>query len=229
MISVILIEPQTEGNVGAIARVMKNFELKELILVNPQCNHLGLDAVSRAKHGKDILKKAKVKKVNYLKSFDYLIGTTAMLGTDYNIPRSPITPEQMAGRLPKKGKNGIVFGRESSGLTNKEVQMCDFVVTIPCSKKYPTLNLSHAATILFYELFKVGEGEKVGEHITMASKKEKEVILSSVDDVLNKLDFQTKEKKDTQKIIWKRIVGKSFLTKREAFALIGFFKKVGKK
>ena len=65
MISVILIEPQTEGNVGAIARVMKNFELKELILVNPQCNHLGLDAVSRAKHGKDILKKAKVKKVSF--------------------------------------------------------------------------------------------------------------------------------------------------------------------
>ena len=225
MVIVILIEPLTEGNVGAIARVMKNFELKELVLINPKCNHLGLDAVSRAKHGKDILRKAKVKKFNYLKSFDYLIGTTAMLGSDYNIPRSPITPEQMAGKL-SKGKVGIVFGRESSGLTNKEVQMCDFVVTIPCSKKYPTLNLSHAAAILFYELFRKVGSEGVGEHIAMASKKEKEVILSSVDDVLNKLEWQTKEKKDTQKIIWKRIVGKSFLTKREAFALIGFFKKL---
>ena len=101
MISVILIEPETPGNIGAIARVMKNFEFNELVLINPKCKHLSKEALDRSTHAKSILKKAKVKKINYLKQFDYLIATTAKLGTDYNIPRSPITPEQLGDKLSK--------------------------------------------------------------------------------------------------------------------------------
>jgi len=227
MISVVLIEPKTEGNIGAIARVMKNFGLTNLVLINPKCE-ISIDALSRAKHAKDILEKAKIKKLSYLKRFDYLIATTAMLGTDYNIPRCPITPEQLAGKLLKKAKVGLVFGRESSGLTNKEILMCDFVVNIPASKDYPTMNLSHAASIIFYELFKKSGKRKLDEEITPATKKEKGIILKLVNKALDKMKFQTKEKKETQRVVWKRIVGKAFLTKREAFALIGFFRKLEK-
>ena len=94
MISIILIEPELSENVGFVARCMKNFDFRNLILVNPKCD---LDkATKTAKHGKDILKKAKIKKFDYLDKFDYLIGTTAILGTDYNIPRNPINPKQLA-------------------------------------------------------------------------------------------------------------------------------------
>src|SRR3989338_2234783 len=113
MTSIILVEPETEGNIGAVARVMKNFDFEELILINPKANHLGREALDRATHAKDILKKAKVKDFSYLKKFDYLIGTTAMLGSDYNIPRSPLTQEQLAEKVSKvKGKIGILIGRE---------------------------------------------------------------------------------------------------------------------
>ena len=231
MISVILIEPETPGNIGAIARVMKNFEFNELVLINPKCKHLSKEALDRSTHAKSILKKAKVKKINYLKQFDYLIATTAKLGTDYNIPRSPITPEQLGDKLSKlnsKLKIGLLIGREGTGLNNKEISKCDFIVTIPSSSKYPTLNVSHAASVILYEIFKKQDKKKSNEHIIPATKKEKQVMMSYFNKILNKIEFSTKEKKQTQKIVWKRLFGKAFLTKREAFAVIGFLRKLRK-
>ena len=230
MIEIILMEPEISGNIGAIARVMKNFGFKDLVLINPKCDHLSQEARNRAKHANDLLRNAKIEKKGYLKSYDYLIGTTASLGTDYNIPRSPISPEQLGEKLSaiKKSKIGLLFGREGQGLTNKEIQKCDFIVTIPTPKEYPTLNISHSLSIILYEIFKKLNKKTTISHISPASKKEKEIILKLVDDVLNRLEFATKEKKETQRIIWKRMIGKAMLTKREAFALLGFLRKVKK-
>ncbi len=227
MISIILIEPETSGNVGYVARAMKNFDFKELILINPKCNHLDLDAMSRATHARSLLKKAKIKGFSYLKNFDYLIASTAILGSDYNIARSPISIEELAKKVAKiKNKIGLMIGRESSGLNNKEINMADFIITIPASKSYPTLSISHSVAIILYELFKHLNKEKSDQHFVFASKKEKDVIMKIINKHLDKMEFSTKEKKETQKKIWKRILGKSFLTRREAFAIMGFFKKL---
>lgn len=226
-IYVICLEISNPGNLGAIARVMKNFDFKELVLINPKVNHLGREALDRATHAKSILKNAKVNDFSYLKKFDYLIATTAMIGSDYNIPRTPLTPKKLAEKISKvKGKIGILIGREGIGLNNEEIKKCDFVVTIPSSKKYPTMNVSHAVSIILYELFKKLGEKKINEHINFATKKDKEIILRYVNKALDKMEFSTKEKKETQRIVWKRIIGKAMLTKREAFALIGFLKKL---
>ncbi|MFH1506711.1 MAG: TrmJ/YjtD family RNA methyltransferase [archaeon] len=229
MISVILIEPEVEGNIGAVARVMANFGFKDLILINPKVNHLSLEATSRASHAKDILKKAKVKDKKFLKRFDYLVATTAKLGSDYNIPRCPLTPEQLADKLARiknKTKIGIVFGRESSGLTNEEIALCDFTVTIPSSQKYPTLNISHSVAVILFSIFIKGKEEKTGENIVPIALREKKQLLLLLDQALDKMSFTTQEKKETQRILWKKLIGKAFLTKREAFALMGFLKKI---
>jgi len=223
MTTIILVGPETPGNIGAVARVMANFGFNKLILVNPQCNHLDEEAKNRAKSGLKILEKAKITKnlKQTLKQFHTTIATTAMLGTDYNIPRSPLSPEKLASKkLPQK--LAIVFGRESQGLSNEEVNLVDFVVTIPTPKKYPTLNLSHSVTIILYEL----ANKTSTEHIQLASKAEKDQIMKHINNIINKLTFTTPSKKQTQKTIWKRIFSKSFLTKREAFAVIGFLKKL---
>lgn len=224
MIAVALLEPISPGNVGAIARVMKNFDLKELILIKPKFKPSDKEAVKRAKHAHDILKKAKtVKNLSYLKKFDCIIGTTANVGsTDYNIPRLPVKPEE----LKIENKNSVIlFGREDSGLTNKEIMSCDFIVSIPASKSYKTLNVSHAAAIIFYELFKTKK-ENSHEHIRMATSKDKAILLRIINNSLNKLRFSTEDKKETQRKLWKRMIGKSYLTKREFQALCGFFKKI---
>ena len=224
MISIILIEPKKSGNLGAVARVMANFGFSNLILVNPKCRKTAKEAIKRAKHGISVLKKAKV--VKKIPKFDTLIATTAMLGTDYNIPRSPVSPEQLSKIIPSKGKVGIVFGREGPGLTNEEVLACDFVCTIPSSKKYPTLNLSHSVAVVCYELSKQLAGKKVSEHIIFASKAEKDQLMKLFNQALKKMPFKNAQKRETQRKVWKRMIGKSFLTKREAYALMGFFKKL---
>jgi len=225
MITVILLEPENSGNVGAIARVMKNFELAKLMLVNPKCDCKSSEAIARAMHGKDVLLKARV--VKKVGKYDYLVGTTSKFGSDYNIPRSPISVSDLASKISKKDKVGLLIGREGNGLTNAEIDMCDFIVTIPASKKYPVLNISHACGIIFYELFKDVE-ENSTSHFRPASKKDREVLLDYFNSVLDTVEFATPDKKNTQRVVFKRVIGKALLTKREAFALIGLFKKLQK-
>ncbi|MBW3005120.1 RNA methyltransferase, partial [Candidatus Woesearchaeota archaeon] len=102
----------------------------------------------------------------------------------------------------------------------------DFVCTIPSSKKYPTLNLSHSVAVVLYELSKGLSTKKVSEHIIFASKIEKEQLMKLLNQALKKMPFKNAQKRDTQVKIWKRMIGKSFLTKREAYALMGFLKKL---
>jgi tRNA/rRNA methyltransferase len=225
MITVVLVEPENSGNVGAVARVMANFGFKDLVLIGPKCNHLSQTARNRAKHAQIVLKKAKVKGWSYLKKFDALAATTSKLGTDYNIPRSPVSPEQLAQIVPEKGNVALLFGRESQGLCNDEIAKCDFVVTIPTAKDYPSLNISHSVAVMLYELSKKFPG-KVSEHIIFASDIEKRQMMKMLAKVLSKMHFATASKKETQVRVWKRMIGKSFLTRREAFALMGFFKKL---
>jgi len=224
---IILIEPEWASNMGAVCRVMANFGFKNLVLVNPKCKKSDLDAIKRAKHALPILKRSKILKT-FPKNYDLLIATTSQIGGDYNLPRLPITPEQLSKKINriKKKKIGIVFGREGQGLTNDEIKKCDLLVSIPSSTKYPVLNLSHAVGIILYETFKYSKDKKLGDNIPLITKKEKDELLKLINKSLNKLKFNTKEKKQNQKTLWKRLINKSFLTKREAFALFGFFRKI---
>ncbi len=228
MISAILMEPETPGNVGAAARALKNFGHESLVLINPKCDHLCSEARDRASHAIDILERAETGDESLLDRFDYLAATTSKLGKDYNIPRVALTPRQLAGKLAgiRDRKTGIVFGREPSGLSNEEITKCDFAVSIPSSSEYPALNLSHAVAVVFYELSAAAAKGEGREKIAPVSGKEKKLILGMVDSILGMLDFSTTEKLETQRKVWKRMVGKSFMTRREALALMGFLKKI---
>lgn len=238
-ISIILIEPENAGNTGAVCRAMGNFDFENLILLGPKFEKNSKELIDRAKWAKDVLKNIKIikkydnKKLTTLKKlkkeFDYLIATTAKIGNDYNILRSPLSAEQLANKLSDLTGNsriGIIIGREGIGMTNSEIELCDFAVTIPTSKKYGTMNLSHATTIILYEIFKRTAEENIISHIRPASERDKEQIMKMLNEKLDKMDFTTPEKKETQKTLWKKLVGKSFMSKREAFALMGFFRKM---
>jgi len=225
---IILVKTAKSGNLGAVARVMSNFGFKDLILVSPKCKKQSQEARNRAKHAQDILKKAKV--VKSIPKMHTLVATTSQLGTDYNIPRCPVSPEQLKGMIALKpalwDKIGLVFGPEGEGLSNKELAKCDFVCTIPSDKKQPVLNLSHSVAVVLYELSKAKITDvKVSSHIIPASELDKKQILKLLNKALNKMNISTASKRRTQRVVWKRIISKSFLTKREAFALMGFLRK----
>jgi tRNA/rRNA methyltransferase len=229
MISVVLVEPQTPGNIGSVARVMKNFGFANLVLVNPKCDYLADEARWMARHAAQILKKAVVvKKLGDLK-FDTMVATTAALGRDYNVARLPLTLEQLGGKFNELNKtnSAIVFGRDYTGLRTSELLKCDFVVSISASVKYKSLNLSHAAAVVLYELSKKSRVKKIGSFVP-ASAREKDVIMQVIDRLLKKMPFNFNSKRETQKKIWRRVIGKAMLSRREAFAVIGFLKKAGR-
>jgi len=227
MIDIILKDIETPGNLGAVARVMKNFGFENLVLLNPKCRKDNGEAMQRAVHARDVLKKAKA--VKKIPEYDYLIATTAIIGTDYNINRSPLTPDQLKkilSQVPTKTKVGILFGPEGPGLSNEEIKRCNFTVAIPTSKEYPTLNLSHSVGIICYVLSSLLKKKNITEHINFPTNKDKEILLEKIYQKLDNMKFSTDEKRETQKLVWKKLIGKSFLTKREAMALHGFFNKL---
>ncbi len=229
MITVVLIGPEHPGNVGAIVRSMKNFEFDKLVIVNPTCDPLCTEAKNRAKHANDVLESATITTdMSILDKFDYRIGTTGLLGSDYNLPRTPFVPKTLAEKLDQIDQSdvdiAIVFGRESSGLSNEEIELMDYVVTIPTGK-YHALNLSHAVTVILYELFQHRNQNKMSEKFKPIRRVEIDVLTNLMEEVLSNQDYLNEQKIHTQKLVWKHILTKSMLTKRESFALMGFFRK----
>lgn len=225
MISVILLEPENAGNIGAIARVMKNFGFKDLVLINPKIDYMSDEACARSMHGKDILENARVLDgLKSIESFDMVVGTTALLGSDSNLIRSVITPDILSENLGF-GNVGLLFGRESSGLSNEELRKCDIAMHIPSSPNYPTLNLSHAVSIVLYELSK----NVFKREIKLPSAGEKAEVVRKAGEIVDNLSFSFQSKKETQLKLWEKIVSKGLLTRRETYVLLGFLKKISDK
>lgn len=224
MISIVLLEPEIPGNLGAIARSMKNFGFEDLIIINPKFDIFCEESRNRAKNAQEVLENAKILKE--IPKFDLLIATSGKLGNDANIARVPITPDKLnimvCNNCNKDLKIGLLFGRESHGLTNEELTKADFLLTIPTNKDYPVLNLSHAVTIILYELSK--KNNNIDEEYPLARKSQKEALLKLIYELIDNKQFSTETQPETQKLIWKRI--SNFITAKEAQSLFGFFKKL---
>jgi TrmH family RNA methyltransferase len=228
--SVILVEPKYEGNVGAVARVMKNFGFEDLVLVNPPT--LGRDARRMSMHGLDVLEKARMFRSlkELTPDFDFLVATSAVSATDRNSIRSPVTPEHLAESLKTSGKVGLVFGREDYGLFNDEISFCDILVSIPANPDYPTLNVVQSVAIILYELRRQEYllAVKNKKKFRRLSKVEKNVLVLKYDEVVDLIlegDYERRLAKKT----FRSLIGRAFISGREAFTLIGVFRKVREK
>lgn len=226
MIYVVFVEPETPGNIGFLARTMKNFGLSQLVLINP-CE-LEHETYYQSMHAREIIynRQEYDSLPEFLKTegIDYVVGTTGTAGGSYNIPRIAITPENLSQSLNVKGHIALLFGREGDGLTNQELEMCDVVVSIPTHESYPILNITHAAAIIFYELFK-NEKQYPVEDLDEASLEEKQGLIDYVDDVLDNLDYPPHKKKNAS-LAFKRMVGRAFISGREAHTLKGMFRRI---
>jgi TrmH family RNA methyltransferase len=218
---VIFAGPKFQGNIGAIARAMKNFQINDLFLVN-SCE-IGDECLARAKHGKDIVENAKhVESMEEAVSdLDYIVGTSGISSKRQKKHlRRNLNPKELAQKMAEvKGSVGILFGRENYGLYNSELEMCDNVVTIPASEDYPILNISHAATIIFYELFQSKAKER---EVREASGFERDKMMGHFTDLLNVIDYP-KHKRNKTKIMFQRILGRAVLSKWEFHELMGVF------
>lgn len=222
---IILVEPLYSENIGLIARIMKNFDVKTLYLVNPKAGHLNNASKSRSMHAQDILRNAvKVKSLESLvKKFDLIVGTTAKLSKESKHFRKALSLKQFKDIYGKSDANiGLVFGREDIGLTNEELNSCDLTISINASRKYNTLNISHAVAVILHELFEF----KNKNLFKIAEEKNRVQAIKFVNDLIEKTEGL--KNKDAIKHSFKQLLSKTLLTEKEIKTLTGFFSKLGK-
>lgn len=155
-VRVVLVRPQVAGNLGATARVMRNFGLDQLVLVAPAADRDDREARKLSTHGEAILDQARIVATldEAIGDCVFVAGTSARTGGPFR-RQSVDTPDQIAPRLlAAAGPVAVVFGPEPTGLLNEEVTRCHYLMHIPADEGYPALNLAQAVAICLYELRK---------------------------------------------------------------------------
>lgn len=226
-ITVVLVEPLHQGNVGAVARSMSNFGLEDLALVNP-CP-LGDVARRRAKHGRAILEKAQVSTLDQvLGDADISVGTTGIMTTrEQSFHRQSVPPGELAKILSQvEGSVAVLFGREDYGLYNEELSRVDFLVHIPCSLEHPVMNLSHAAGIIFWELGRNTRSARGQPRL--ANGFEKETLFSAFSELLAVSHYPRHRQRRTE-VMFRRLMSRAFPTKWEFHALTGVLRGAAKR
>ncbi|MFX1376979.1 MAG: RNA methyltransferase [Promethearchaeota archaeon] len=241
--TVVLVRPEHAGNIGAIARVMRNFNFENLLIFNPiesQENIFSYETQGFAMHGKDILMSADIKEVEdqtkhisefkkLLKQFDLIIATTSKGERDSNIRRLAIFPMDLS--LPNSTNSfniAILFGRESRGLTNDEISLADILLRIPTGIEYPALNISHACGVILYEIFKkiytinIGRGD---HPVLLADREDRQMLYKMTKNIINKLKIRT-HKKENVYFAFRNIFERTIMSKKELSLITGVFSKV---
>lgn len=155
-IRIVMIQTSHTGNMGAAARAMKVMGLSDLILVNPKSNP-DEQAIAMSSNATDILENATIvdKLSDAITDCQLVVGTSARheRTLSWDIQDSRSCGELIAKHVncTKNSKVAILFGRESSGLTNEELAVCQHLVHIPTNPDYSSLNIASAVQILAYE------------------------------------------------------------------------------
>ena len=152
----ILVKPQIGENIGACARSLKNFGFSKLHIVLPKQSWPNHRAKATSVGAYDIIKRAKIYNNIYdsINDFDIVISLSARK-RDVNKKHISINQFLKMVKLKKKTNFGLMFGPEASGLSNDDLSLSNYVLQIPTSKKFKSLNLSHSLTVICYEIFKL--------------------------------------------------------------------------
>jgi len=151
--TIILVRPQLSENIGMTARAMDNFGLSKLSIVNPRDGWPSKKAYDSSKHGKHIIKNAKI-----FNSLERAISNHNLVIATSNRKRF-LTKKTydnfyfLNKKINQSKKVAIVFGPENSGLTNQDLRLANFIFTIPTANKNRSLNLSHAVIVISYEFY----------------------------------------------------------------------------
>jgi len=170
-IRIVLVSPSHPGNIGACARAMKTMGLSSIYLVRPVVfPHKG--AIIRAAGADDVLKRAVVvdSLADALADCHLVFGTSAR---SRSLPRPVCTPRRCAETIFQDFQGysvALVFGRESSGLTNSELAQCHYHVQIPSIPSFSSLNLASAVQVIAYEIFSAASQQGIS-HQKVNSRK----------------------------------------------------------
>ena len=227
---VILLEPQLEENIGAVARAMLNFNLHNLRIIKKKWRPNRISFKTSAK-ADEILKNAQVFKnledaINDLQ----FVFATSNRKRDLNTDLVNLKQGTKIINNYKNSKVGILFGPERSGLTNEHIALCDKIIEIPLNKNFKSLNLAQSVLLIAYELFNLTLSKTNFVKIKKTKKKELIIFFKVLQNYLEKVNFfKVKEKKKYMMRNVKTIFNKADLTEKEIKILLGIVKNLTKK
>lgn len=228
-IRIVLVETSHPGNIGAVARAMKNMGLTNLYLVNPVL-FPHAEANARAAGADDILKHAHVVSDLHSALHDchLVYGTSAR---SRSLPWPLLNPRQCAEQICQQPTNhqiAILFGREKSGLTNEELALCHTHISIPCNPDFSSLNLAAAVQILAYEIYSATSHDTPINSACFATHKEMEGFYHHLQLVLNKLQFFNNDNPHVLMLRLRRLFNRVQLESIEINILRGILKAIDK-
>jgi TrmH family RNA methyltransferase len=228
---VVLVEPRIAANIGATARVMLNFGVRALVLVNPAADPADREARKLSTHGEEILDEARTVPDFGAAVADCIlvVGMSARIGGPVR-RQSVGFPEQIVPRIAEtlaRGRVALVFGREANGLTDDEVTRCHYLINIPTNPEYPALNLAQAVAITLYELHRLAAapGDAVQSE-TPATFAAQERMFASLRAALEEIHFLYGPKADALMHGLRHLLGRAQPTDMEVDLLLGLARQI---
>ncbi len=231
-IEVVLVRPKEDGNVGAVARLARNFGAERLTIVRPRAA-LGQEARRRAMAGLALLRSARIAESfdDAVADADLVVGTTDLsTGRSTQYLRRSVPPERLGEILrPVVGRVAVVFGPEDNGLDRDQLHRCDLLVHVPARREFPTLNLSHAAAIVLYAVHRAqgpDNPESTPEpEVHELRGNEKELFLERLRELAVRAGYP-RHKRPGLDLMFRRIFGRATPTEAEYRMLLGFTKSI---
>ena len=241
-VRVVLVEPTHPGNIGAVARAMGNMGVRDLSMVRPVDFRVEEARVRSAKNEEILANAYECESLaEAIRDCSFVIGTSARvrsIGWPNLTPREAM--RQVAGASDQGEKVALVFGPESAGLSNSQIDQCDILVRIPVSDSAPSINLAGSVLILLYELRVIQLESLVGDtepdeqkpkrkEDRMATQKQIQGFFEHLFEVMENVEFISGNPRDILKRKIRRIFLRPGLTEDEVNILRGFLKSVNKK
>lgn len=232
-ISIVMVGTTHPGNIGAAARAMHNMSISNLVLVNPQCP-VGEIAYARASGANVVLDNRRNTEMlqEAVQDCTLVIAASARVRS---LPWPELTTDAMAQKiadLNAQSRTALVFGREHSGLTNEEMQLCNYMVNIPTNPDFSSLNVASAIQVLCYEIFKLEanqvKAEKSNVQETAATRQELEGYFEHLEQVITTTQFLDTENPGLLMQRLRRLYHRVELSKSEVNILRGILSSVEK-
>lgn len=226
-VRIVLVRPRGSGNIGSIARAMKNMGQTELAIVG-RARTRSFWARAMAVHGRDILGNAKCYDSLRQAIADcvLVVGTTCRSGLYRRHSQGPrdVAPDILAAA--RNGKVALIFGPEDHGLSNKDLEHCQLLVTIPTHPDYPSLNVAQAVVICLYELYLASLTAPKRTTIQRAPAEDVERLFDRMRKVLLKIGFLDTENPEHMLLAFRRILGRAGLEDKDVRIFTGLFRQI---
>jgi tRNA/rRNA methyltransferase len=228
---VVLVRTEVAANLGATARVMRNFGLTDLVLVSPAADPRDLHARALATHGEEILDRCRVvADLGEAVADCVLIAATSARTGGLFRKQSVGAPDEILPHVVESLPSGpvaLVFGPERTGLTNEEVSRCTYLIHVPTDADCPALNLAQAVAICLYELRRIVQRQtSAPAEQEVAPFAEQERMFAALRESLERIEYLFGPKADALMYGLRHLIGRARPSPMEVGLLTGLARQI---